>query len=90
MSRIPSDLPREPLVAARDTHLVASLLNRAAAAFDIAALSVAEAIFLADILDRAIRALWLAHDHDLRIHLGGSSYQPFPEQDELDDDYMPF
>lgn len=90
MTRSPSDPPREPLLTARDTPIIASLFERAAAGFDIAALSVAEAIFLADILDRAIRALWLAHGHDLQIHLGGSGYQPFAEQDELDDDYMPF
>jgi hypothetical protein len=67
---------QEPLVAPEDARVFASLVSRLAAGFDLAALSIAEAIFLAELLERGTRALWRVHGADLVIHL------PWPEDDE--------
>lgn len=68
-----------PLVAPHEARLFASLLSRLAAAFDLASLSTAEAIFLANLLDHCTRALWLVHGAELLVHL------PCTQDNELQD-----
>jgi hypothetical protein len=74
------DADAAPLVAPEDARVFASLVSRLAAGCDLAALTTAEAIFLAGLLERGTRALWRVHGADLVVHLG------WPEGDELPED----
>lgn len=69
-----------PLLLPQDARVFASLLGRLAAAFNLASLSTAEAIFVAALLDRCTRALWQVHGADLLVHL------PWPQHHEPQDD----
>lgn len=68
--------PLEPLVAPHEARVFASLVSRLVAGVDLAALPIAEVIFLVDLLERGTRALWRVHGADLVVHL------PWPEGDE--------
>jgi hypothetical protein len=80
--REPLVAPQEPLVAPQDARVFASLVSRLAAGFDLAALSTAEAIFLAELLERGTCALWRVHGADLVIHL------TWPDDELLGDDEL--
>jgi hypothetical protein len=55
----------EPLVSAESAEYLARIINRAAASFDVAALSAEEAIEAYTLLDRVMDTLWQEHEQVL-------------------------
>ena len=50
-----------PLISPQSARILARVINRAAASFDVAALSAAEAMEVHLLLDQLLKALWDKH-----------------------------
>jgi len=56
---------REPFISDENAGHVISAVNRMAASFDVAALSIEEVISLYEVLERCMDMLWHKHSHVL-------------------------
>jgi hypothetical protein len=75
-----------PLISNESAVFLAQIINRAAASFDIAALSAEEAIEAYTLLDRLTDALWREHRHVLLpLYRSILARQGMPDDDEPDE-----
>lgn len=56
---------KDPWIDTQDAVVLGGIMNRMAKSFDVAALSVQEALVLYMVLDRAMSALWNCYEKEL-------------------------